>query len=140
MVKSKLEVLGFSTSIEQPLVPGKELVGTWKFIAPEMHLSQPCGVSSDFLSVGVIIYLFATQKFTFDVENSEGGEFSLNFLFYLKQKIPSEDPPPIESNFSRAFKEIVAAMLHKSPSLRPNADQLLKLIKKILRFQVFQQI
>lgn len=116
----KIADFGFAKFLENTLTSRLTFAGTPQYIAPEMYLNEPRGIPCDIWSLGVIIYLFATQHLPFSAQNQE----------QLKQNIINCDPPPIGNKFFKQLNEIVVSMLNKKPQLRPTAEILLKTLQE----------
>lgn len=94
------------------------VLGTPTYMSPEQALGKELTGASDYYSIGVVLYRLLTGRLPF-----EGGARKV-----LKQKLKSEPPPPSTHvpDLPRDFDELCMALLHRVPSSRIGAPELLR--------------
>lgn len=90
----------------------------------EIYFNQHLGKARDIWSVGILIYLLATNKLQYFSNDHQ----QLNLL------IANSEFPSIGNNFTLNLKHILSMMLDKSPQNRPSASQLIESIKQNFPF------
>jgi len=112
----KLADFGVSAQITQSVTKRHSFVGTPYWMAPEVITQSEYDQKADIWSVGITAMELAK------------GEPPLAHLTPMKVlfQIQSSPPPQLESSFSLAFQDFVRLCLQKDPSLRPDADSLLR--------------
>ncbi|KAA6385173.1 MAG: putative AGC family protein kinase [Streblomastix strix] len=114
----KIGDFGTSVSLGSDKNKVKKLVGTQYYVSPEMLDGEPCNMSTDIWSLGVILYQLIQLHLPFDASN----------LIDLSSKIRRGIPavPFQQMKCSQQLKEIVQWLLEPDPSKRPTAVQLLE--------------
>lgn len=102
-----------------------ERCGTPLYCAPEVIKKNPFDYQIDIWSLGVILYLMATQNFPFQ------GDSILAVGF----KIIHKSPPPLPNTFSSEFRVFVSRLLEKNPAARLKTSELFKYMPKAVIWQ-----
>uniref|UniRef100_A0A6B2L314 non-specific serine/threonine protein kinase n=1 Tax=Arcella intermedia TaxID=1963864 RepID=A0A6B2L314_9EUKA len=85
-----------------------EIIGTESYMAPEVELGKPYGLSSDLYGLGILMYIMLCGYPPFEPEN---GIIDLEF--------------PVEewSDISGSVKDLITQLLDKDPEKRPSAEE-----------------
>jgi serine/threonine protein kinase len=110
----KLADFGLALAMRLDCPAAKAAVGTPAFLAPELWRNGTCSPASDIYSLGACLYFLLTGRVPFPFHHLDQLERA---HLELKAKIPSDIP--------RGVREMVLAMLAKSPAARPASDQAL---------------
>jgi serine/threonine-protein kinase len=98
-----------------------QLLGTPRYMSPEQAMAKPLGPSSDFYSLGVVLFILLTGRSPFE---GTGHEMMVAHV--------TEPAPPLGGRFPPALEALVAKLLSKSPEARySNGNELARALRAI---------
>ena len=110
IAKLKIEEPGPGPT-QQALTRLNTVMGTPEYMSPEQARGEPVDHRADLYTVGVILYEMLSGTSPFRHEE---------FVVVLTKKL-TEDPPPLPARLSAGTRELVSALLQRTPDERPQS-------------------
>eukprot|EP01080_Neovahlkampfia_damariscottae_P006925 gene6925-11088_t len=125
----KIGDFGFSKNLETTIA--KSLVGTIKFMAPELFEKTEYDYSIDIWSFGIVFYLLLTRykSLELELESKNFYDFKIEENRLLIPKILSST----EFKFKNEYIKIIESCIEKEPSERIASENLLQKFQKLKR-------
>ncbi|KAH3667358.1 hypothetical protein OGAPHI_003007 [Ogataea philodendri] len=112
----KIADFGVATQLSNNMSKRNTFVGTPYWMAPEIILHQAYTYSADIWSLGITAIELAYGK----------PPLSQYHPFDVLFRIAEDEPPQLDSGFSKEFRQFVSQCLNKESKKRPTAAQLLQ--------------
>eukprot|EP00968_Pinguiococcus_pyrenoidosus_P015180 scaffold1397_cov254-Pinguiococcus_pyrenoidosus.AAC.10 len=108
--------LGISKVLEGTTDFARTCIGTPFYMSPEIFKNKPYNHKSDIWALGCVLYELTTLNHAFDAASLNG----------LASKIIRGRYPQIHPRYSRYLRSLIDSMLDKSPSARPDLEDILR--------------
>lgn len=112
----KLGDFGIAKVLNSTCDMAKTCIGTPFYLSPEICEQQPYNNKSDIWSMGCVLYELTNLRHPFEAGNMKN----------LVLKIIRGSYPPVPSKYSSNLRDLVSALLKRSPRERPTINQILK--------------
>jgi len=122
----KLGDFGVSRILESECCMAKTQTGTPFYFSPELWLDEPYNRKSDMFALGSIMYELCMHNPPFHYED----------MNMVRDGILHHEPQPISSFYSSELRALIAKMMSKDPSERPDCDAIMQLpfvLKEVLK-------
>jgi NIMA (never in mitosis gene a)-related kinase len=107
---------GISKALESTVAFARTTIGTPYYLSPEICMERPYSFSSDIWALGCVLFELAALRVPFDAQSLQA----------LVQKITRGTPPSIPSTYSADLSQLGRDLLHRDPSQRPGAPEILQ--------------
>ncbi len=122
----ELRLIDYGFAKIDPSDNSSRVSGTLPYLAPELYLGKPANVTSDFYSLGVILYRLTTWTFPYSVDQ-------INSLIsgnqqYFVPKFPSE----LNSTIPLSLEKFILRLMEKNPENRfKSSEEIISYINRI---------